>query len=47
MVREVNIDWSNLSFKYMKTDLRYVSRWKDGKWDEGKLVEDNMICISE
>ena len=47
MSKTVNIDWNNLGFKYMKTDLRYIARWKDGKWDEGKLVEDNQICISE
>ncbi|MBV7276267.1 branched-chain amino acid aminotransferase [Clostridium thailandense] len=47
MTKEVNIDWKNLGFDYIKTDLRYISRWKDGKWDEGQLVEDNMITISE
>ncbi|MDH8677254.1 branched-chain amino acid aminotransferase [Fusibacter bizertensis] len=47
MSKNVSIDWSNLSFSYTKTDLRYVSIWKDGNWDEGKLIEDNMITISE
>lgn len=47
MSKQVNIDWSTIGFKYIKTDFRYISRWKDGKWDEGELVEDNMICISE
>lgn len=47
MKRDVNIDWEKLSFSYMKTDLRYISRWKDGEWDKGKLVEDNMLTISE
>ena len=42
-----NIDWSKLGFEYMKTDLRYISIWKDGKWDDGNLVEDNKISISE
>jgi branched-chain amino acid aminotransferase len=42
-----DLDWSNLGFRYVKTDYRYISRWKDGKWDEGRLVEDNMISISE
>ena len=47
MSKNVDIDWKKLGFGYTKTDLRYVSMWKDGKWDEGKLVEDNMISISE
>jgi len=47
MSKNVSIDWSSLSFSYTKTDLRYVSMWKDGSWDDGKLVEDNMITISE
>ncbi len=47
MSKKVNIDWNNLGFGYTKTDFRYVSMWKDGAWDEGKLTEDNMISISE
>ncbi|SNS57901.1 branched-chain amino acid aminotransferase [Anaerovirgula multivorans] len=47
MSKNVNIDWSKLGFSYMKTDLRYVSKWKDGQWDEGELVEDNHLTISE
>lgn len=47
MSKNVNIDWSKLGFSYIKTDFRYVSRWKDGQWDEGKLVEDNQLSISE
>ena len=47
MKKEINIDWDNLGFSYMKTDYRYVSTWKDGKWDDGKLTEDNMLSISE
>ena len=42
-----NIDWGKLGFSYIKTDLRYISYYKDGKWDDGELVEDNKICISE
>ena len=30
-----NIDWGNLGFAYMQTDYRFVSNFKDGKWDEG------------
>ena len=47
MDKSVNIDWSKLGFNYIKTDFRYISTWKDGSWDEGKLVEDNMLTISE
>ncbi|MDD6483960.1 MAG: branched-chain amino acid aminotransferase [Clostridiales bacterium] len=42
-----NIDWSNLGFGYIKTDKRYVSYYKDGAWDEGALIDDPMITMSE
>ncbi|KMT21143.1 branched-chain amino acid aminotransferase [Clostridium cylindrosporum] len=47
MSKLANIDWNNLGFSYIKTDYRYVSIWKDGKWDDGKLTEDNTLTISE
>ncbi len=47
MGKEINIDWNTLGFKYVKTKFRYESIWKDGKWDKGKLIEDNKVCISE
>ncbi len=42
-----SIDWGKLGFGYMKTDLSYISYYKDGKWDEGKLIEENTITISQ
>jgi len=42
-----DIDWSNLGFGYIKTDYRYVSYFKDGKWDEGAIITDDMIQMSE
>ena len=42
-----SIDWSNLGFGYIKTDLRYVSNYHNGAWDEGGLTEDASIVISE
>ena len=42
-----NIDWGKLGFAYMKTDYRYVSYFKDGKWDEGKLVTDDSITLND
>lgn len=46
-MEKVNLDWSSLGFGYIKTDFRYVSRFKDGKWDDGALVEDNKLYIEE
>ena len=42
-----NIDWSNLGFGYVKTDYRFVSDFKDGKWDEGTLTEDDKVVLNE
>lgn len=42
-----NIDWSNLGFGYIKTDYRYVCRYKDGKWDDGALTGDEKIVLDE
>ncbi len=42
-----NIDWSTLGFGYIKTDYRFVSNYKDGKWDEGSLTEDETIALNE
>lgn len=42
-----NIDFNNLGFSYIETDYRYVSMYKDGAWDEGKLVKDSNIIINE
>lgn len=42
-----NIDWENIGFNYRKTDKRYVADFKNGAWEEGRLIEDDMITISE
>lgn len=42
-----NLDWANIGFSYQKTDKRYVSNFKDGAWDDGELIEDDTITISE
>ncbi len=42
-----DIDWGNLGFGYIVTDKRYVSNFKDGAWDEGGLIDDPMITMSE
>ena len=42
-----NIDWANIGFGYIQTDYRYVSQYKDGAWDEGALITDPTITLSE
>ena len=44
---EKNIDWQNLGFGYIKTDYRFVTNYKDGKWDEGALTNDENIVLNE
>lgn len=41
------LDWANLGFGYIQTDKRYVSDFKNGKWDEGRLTSDANIVLSE
>ena len=42
-----NIDWENLGCGYVQTEKRYVSNFKDGKWDDGVLTEDANIVLNE
>lgn len=42
-----NIDWKNLGFGIVDTDYRFVSMYKDGKWDKGALTTDNTVTMHE
>ena len=42
-----DIDWSSLGFGYIKTDYRYVSNYKNGKWDDGVLTTDETVTLNE
>ena len=42
-----NIDWDNLGFGYVETDYRYLTTYKDGKWDEGGLITDSNVVLNE
>ena len=42
-----NLDWANLGFGYMVADYRFVSNYKDGKWDEGEMTTDPNIVLNE
>ncbi len=42
-----NLDWKNLGFSYHVTDKRYVANYRNDAWEEGELIEDPMIVMSE
>ena len=46
-MEKANIDWVNLGFGYYKTEKRFVSNYKDGKWDEGILTTDENVVMNE
>ena len=47
IMEKANIDWANIGFGYYKTDVRFVANYKDGKWEEGYLTEDENIVLNE
>ncbi len=42
-----DIAWESLGFDYVRTDKRYVSCFKDGKWDDGSITDDDKIVLNE
>lgn len=42
-----NLDWENLGFGYHVAEKRYISNYRDGVWDEGKLTSEATVTISE
>jgi len=46
-VQAKDIDFNNLGFTYANLPMRYVSKYKDGAWDDGELVAGNKLEISE
>ncbi|MFV0519819.1 MAG: branched-chain amino acid aminotransferase [Lachnospirales bacterium] len=42
-----NIDWANIGFAYTATDMRFVSNYKDGKWEDVGLTSDPAVVINE
>ena len=45
MENNANIDWSNLSFGYMKTDYNVRCTYKDGKWGEIEVTDSENLNI--
>ena len=44
--KSVGIDFYNLGFGFIKTNFMFVSDYKNGKWDEGRLMPLGSIKIS-
>lgn len=42
-----DLDWGNIGFNCRITDYRYISNFKDGKWDDGELSTDSNVTINE
>ena len=47
VVKASEIDFDNLGFEYMNLPYRYLSKYIDGQWDDGGLVESNQLIIPE
>lgn len=45
-MEKANLNWGELPFGYHRTDCHIEYRFKDGKWDDGKLVEDDNLDLS-
>ena len=44
-MKETDIDWSNLSFSYLKTDYNVRCTYKDGKWGEIEVSDSEYIPL--
>lgn len=44
-MKEPEIDWSNLSFSYLKTDYNVRCTYKDGKWGEIEVSDSEYIPL--
>ena len=45
-MERANLDWGNLAFEYKKTDGHIRFHFKNGKWDNGQIVEDDTINLN-
>ena len=46
-VQKKELNWAELGFQYHKTDFRFSAVHRDGQWQEGALVSDDMISVHE
>lgn len=45
--KPTDFDWANLDFSYHDLPFRFRAFYRNGKWEEGKLVTDSQISLSE
>lgn len=45
-MQRADLKWGDLPFDYTRTDCHLEYSYRDGKWDQGVVVEDDKISIS-
>ncbi len=45
-MEKANLNWSELTFAYMKTDCHLKYHFRNGRWDEGQIVNDDTINLN-
>lgn len=46
-MQKKDLDWEHLGFGYTPTDYRWEATWENGQWNEGALVTDSVMHLSE
>ncbi|MCY4297270.1 MAG: branched-chain amino acid aminotransferase [Gammaproteobacteria bacterium] len=41
------LNWAELGFEYVRTDVRFAARWRDGEWDAGALLDSEIMPLHE
>ena len=44
-MRKADLNWSELSFGYIKTNCHLEFHFKDGSWSQAKIVKDDKISM--
>ena len=44
-MERANIDWKNLPFNYYKTDCHLEYYFRNGKWDTGEIITDDILKL--
>ena len=42
-----SLNWAELGFEYVRTDLRFAARWRDCEWDAGTLLDSEIMPLHE